>query len=405
MPKKKILFVDDEPNILSGLKRMLRSMRKDFDLQFAESGQEALTILESGEFDVVVSDMRMPGIDGAELLGRVMELHPYSIRIMLTGQADEESILRTVGIVHQFLAKPCDPDELKAVLLRASGLHKLISQPSLKIIVSKIDSLPSLPEVYAQLRKAMVDPDISVAEVATIIEKDIAMSAKMMQLVNSAFFGLFKTIDSPGHAVNLLGIETVKNLVLGVGAFSEIKTASKVLPIQHLMSHSMVVAACAKKIAIHESCDKKLTDSCFLAGMLHDIGKLVLLAKLPEQYDTAMKLALEQQIPLRNAEREVFHSIHGDIGAYLMGLWGMRGEVVEGIGFHHRLNSYPEQNFNAALAVHVANAFYYEANPGQTIGQAHQLNRVHLGILGFTDKIDEWRELCGELLQSNASDQ
>lgn len=400
MTKNKILFVDDEPNILASLKRMLRSMRKEFDLQFAESGQEALAILDTEKFDVVVSDMRMPGIDGAELLTRIMNQHPSSIRIMLTGQADEEAILRTVGIVHQFLAKPCEPDELKAVLLRASGLHKLISQPSLKKIVSKIDSLPSLPEVYAELVKAISDPDISVADIATIIEKDIAMSAKVMQLVNSAFFGLFNTIDSPGHAVNLLGIDTVKNLVLGVGAFSEIQAKSKIFPVQQLMRHSMAVAACAKKIAIHESCDKKLTDSCFLAGMLHDIGKLVLLAKLPEQYDTAVTLALEQKIPLRNAEKEIFNSLHGDIGAYLMGIWGMKGDVVEGIGFHHRLDNYPEKNFNAAMAVHVANAFYYEINPAHVIGQAHKLDRIYLGSLGFAEKIEEWREVCVELLQT-----
>jgi CheY-like chemotaxis protein len=198
MAKKKILFVDDEPNILSGLKRMLRSMRKEFDLQFAESGQEALTILDGDEFDVVVSDMRMPGIDGAELLSRIMVQHPYSIRIMLTGQADEESIMRTVGIVHQFLAKPCDPEELKAVLQRASGLHGLISQPSLKKIVSGIDSLPSLPEVYAELREAMTNPEISVADIGAIIEKDIGMSAKVLQLVNSAFSAFSKPLTVRG---------------------------------------------------------------------------------------------------------------------------------------------------------------------------------------------------------------
>ena len=399
MAKRKILFVDDEPNILSSLKRMLRSMRKEFDLQFAESGQEALEILDGDVFDVVVSDMRMPGLDGAELLSQIMKQHPYSIRIMLTGQADEESILRTVGIVHQFLAKPCDPEELKAVLLRASGLHKLISQPALKKIISSIDSLPSLPEVYTELRQAMTNPDISLADVAAIIEKDLSMSAKVMQLVNSAFFGLFKTIDSPRHAVNLLGIETVKNLVLGVGAFSEIKAKSKIFPVQQLMAHSMAVASCAKKIAIHESCSKELVDCCFLAGMLHDIGKLVLLAKLPKQYEKAVQLSQETHIPLRNAEKEIFHTLHGDIGAYLMGLWGMKGDVVEGIGFHHRLDNYPEKNFNAAMAVHAANAFYYEVNPNHIIGEPHTLDRIYLGKLGFEEKIEEWRELCQELAQ------
>ena len=351
MHKKSILFVDDEPNILAGLKRMLRSMRNDFDLQFAENGKEALAIMEKNEFDVVVSDMRMPGMDGAQLLIEIQERHPYSIRIMLTGQAQEESILRTVGVVHQFLAKPCEPDHLKSVLLRASGLHDLISHDALKKIVSQLGTLPSLPEVYAKLRKAMEDPQISVTEVAAIVEEDMAMSAKVLQLVNSAFFGLFQKVESPARAVNLLGLETVKNLVLGVGAFSEIKASSKLFPVKRLWSHSMAVAACAKQIAIGESDDKELIDHCFIAGLLHDIGKLVLLAQMMDKYEQAVLLAKEKSINLRIAEKEVFDTVHGDIGAYLMGLWGMPGPVVEAIGFHHRLDNYPNDSFSPAIAV------------------------------------------------------
>jgi len=166
MNQRKILFVDDDPNILSGLKRMLRSMRKEFDLQFAENGKEALKLMADSEFDVVISDMRMPGMDGATLLKEIQERFPYSIRIMLTGQANEDTILRTVGVVHQFLTKPCEPEYLKAVLLRASALHELISHTAMKKMVSQLGSLPSLPEVYAKLRRAMADPEVSIAEVA-----------------------------------------------------------------------------------------------------------------------------------------------------------------------------------------------------------------------------------------------
>lgn len=402
MTKKRILFVDDEPNILAGLKRMLRSMRKEFDLHFAENGKEALAIMESTEFDVVVSDMRMPGMDGAQLLTEIQERHPYSIRIMLTGQAQEESILRTVGVVHQFLAKPCEPEHLKTVLLRASGLHDLISHTALKKIVSQLGTLPSLPEVYAKLRKAMTNPEISVAEVAAIIEEDMAMSAKVLQLVNSAFFGLFQKVESPARAVNLLGLETVKNLVLGVGAFSEIKVTSKLFPVKRLWSHSMAVAACAKQIALSESDDKELIDHCFIAGLLHDIGKLVLLAQLVDKYEQAVLLAEEKTICLRMAEKEIFDTVHGDIGAYLMGLWGMPGPVVEAIGFHHRLDNYPDTNFSPAIAIHVANAMYYENRPDEIVGAPHPINKVYLQSLGFGDKLEQWRELCTELCKENS---
>ncbi len=404
MSKKKILFVDDEANILSGLKRMLRSMRNEFDLQFAESGKEALEIMASDNFDVVVSDMRMPGMDGAALLTEIQKLHPCSIRIMLTGQADEESILRTVGIVHQFLAKPCESEHLKAILLRASALHELISQDALKKIVSQLGTLPSLPEVYAKLRKAMTNPEVSIAEVAEIIEEDMAMSAKVLQLVNSAFFGLFQKVESPARAVNLLGLDTVKNLVLGVGAFSEIKASSKLFSIKKLWSHSMTVGTLAKEIALSESDDKELIDNCFLAGLLHDIGKLVLLAQMADKYEEAVLLARENNICLRTAEKEIFDTVHGDIGAYLMGLWGMPGPVVEGIGFHHRLDNYPGRQFNPAIAVHAANAIYYENRPDELVGAPHEIAMVHLQSLGLGDKIDHWREVCAKSFEQDNND-
>ncbi|MBU0961170.1 MAG: HDOD domain-containing protein [Proteobacteria bacterium] len=404
MRKKRILFVDDETNILSGLKRMLRSMRQEFDLQFAESGKEALEIMESTEFDVVVSDMRMPGMDGATLLTEIQKLHPYSIRIMLTGQADEKSILRTVGVVHQFLAKPCESEHLKAILLRASALHELISQDALKKIITQLGTLPSVPEVYAKLRKAMANPEIAIAEVAKIIEEDMAMSAKVLQLVNSAFFGLCQKVESPARAVNFLGLDTVKSLVLGVGAFSQTKTSSKIFPIKQLWSHSLTVGTFAKKIALSESDDKELIDYCFLAGLLHDIGKLVLVAQMEDKYEQAVLLARKNNICLRTAEKEIFDTVHGDIGAYLMGLWGMPGPVVEGIGFHHRLDNYPNRQFNPALAVHVANAIYYENRPDEVIGAPHEIAMVHLQAMGLDDKIDHWRELCAESFEQDNKD-
>ena len=229
MDKRRILFVDDEPNILDGLRRMLRSMRKEFDLYFAESGKEALELMNQNEFDVVVSDMRMPGMDGAELMTEIQKRYPHSIRIMLTGQADEESTLRTIGVVHQFLAKPCDPEKLKNILLRASALHRLMIDGKLKDIVSSIDTLPSLPSVYVKLQKKIREPEASLDDIGEIISQDIAMTAKILQLVNSAFFGLYQKVESPARAVKLLGLDTIKALVLVSQIFSEIKISGRSL--------------------------------------------------------------------------------------------------------------------------------------------------------------------------------
>ena len=398
MTKRRILFVDDDPNILSGIRRVLRPMRDDFDLQFAESGREALEVMAGAEFDVVVSDMRMPGMDGADLLKMVQSLYPCTIRVMLTGQADEDAILRTVGVVHQFLEKPSDPELLKSVLQRASVLHTLIADEKLKEIISSIESLPSLPEVYSRLQRALVRSDVSVADVAAIIEEDMAMSAKILQLVNSAFFGLFQRVESPARAVSLLGLETIKGIVLGMHVFSEIKSASKLFSLNKLWSHSMAVGACAKKIALAETDNKVIIDNSFIAGILHDVGKLVFAAKMSESYDQVVTLARQQEVSLYDAEKEILHAGHDAVGAYLIGLWGLPGPVVEAIGFHHRIIDYPDNSFNPALAVHAANAIYYEQRPKDIVGATALLDYEYLEKLGLADRIDGWRDICSEIL-------
>ncbi|MFH2122550.1 MAG: response regulator [Pseudomonadota bacterium] len=399
MTKRRVLFVDDDPNILAGIRRVLRSLRDDFELYFAENSKDALEIMAGTTFDVVVSDMRMPGMDGADLLKKVQEISPCTIRIMLTGQADQDSILRTVGVVHQFLEKPSNPDILKSVLIRSSDLYHLLANNKIKEIVSRIETLPSLPDIYIRLQQAISKPDASVAEVAAIIEKDMAMSAKVLQLVNSAFFGMFQPVESPARAVGLLGLDTVKGLVLGVKVFEGMKSKSRLFSLNRLMEHSMAVGACAKKIAAAESNDKAVIDHSFIAGILHDVGKLVLASRMQEQYDQAILLATEQNISPLDAEMQIFHTGHDNVGAYLIGIWGLPIPVVEAIGFHHFPNNLHEGVFSPALAVHVANALYYENKPHEGGNAPTCPDLEFLEKNGLADRLETWREICADLLQ------
>jgi len=143
--KKRILFVDDEPNVLQGLQRMLRPLRDEWEMTFVSSGAEALQRLAQAPFDVIVSDMRMPNMDGAQLLTEVMQRHPEVIRIVLSGQANQEVVMKAVGPTHQYLAKPCDPESLKALVSQTSALRGLLTDATLKGLVASMKSLPSLP--------------------------------------------------------------------------------------------------------------------------------------------------------------------------------------------------------------------------------------------------------------------
>ena len=394
MDSRKILFVDDEPNILDGLRRLLRSLRKEFELCFAGSANEALEMMNKNEFDVVVSDMRMPGMDGAELLTEVQKRHPHSIRIMLTGQADEESTLRTIGVVHQFLAKPCDPEKLKILLLRASALHRLMIDGKLKDLVSSIDTLPSLPSVYSKLQKKIREPEATLDDVGEIIGQDIAMTAKILQLVNSAFFGLYQKVETPARAVKLLGLDTIKALVLVSGIFSEIKVPEDIFSAQTLWSHSLTVGTLAKKIAENETDQKDIIDNSYIAGVLHDIGKLILVSKMESYYREATLLALQEHLPFLSAEKKIFKATHCDMGAYLIGLWGFPSDIVEAIGFHHQLGEYPEGTFSPALTVHIANVMYYKFHQEETVGTGPEFNEEYIQKIGMGEKLTKWRELC-----------
>lgn len=397
---KKIIFVDDEPNILQGLKRMLRSMRKEYEMFFAEGGAEALEIMEQENVDVVVSDMRMPGMDGAQLLSKIQTKHPHTIRIMLTGQADEESVMRTIGVVHQFLAKPCDPAKLKEILQKTSALQDLLSNGKLKDVVSQLRSLPSLPSTFTELQNAIADPDVSIEKIAEIVEKDVAMCAKILQLVNSSFFGLFASVDSPARAVTLLGLDTIKALVLSVGIFSKVEVPDNLHSPEELFNHSMLVSKLARKIAELESDDSALVSDSLLAGILHDIGKLIFIAKFPNEYHEVKTTANQSDIPINDAERGIIGCCHEDIGAYLSGLWGFNSDIVEAVGFSHRLQDYPIGKFSPALAVHAADVIYYSHHQHEIVGKPTELNKEILERLDLLDRFEVWQDECLEILKN-----
>lgn len=399
MTRKKVIFVDDEPNILEGLRRMLRSLRNEYDMHFAACGSEALKLMGRHRFDVVVSDMRMPGMDGAELLEIIQKKYPHTIRIMLSGQADERAILRTVGVVHQFLAKPCDPDKLKSILIQTSALQDLLSDGGLKDLISQLGTLPSLPATYARLQKAIATPDVEIMELGEIIAEDIAMTAKVLQLVNSAFFGIYSHIDSPGRAVTLLGLDTIKVLVLSLGLFSQIKVSDEVFQIDKLQEHSLIVGKVAKAIAASQSDDKELISNTFLAGTLHDLGKLVLISSLPQPYRQVIDMAEDRNITVREAELAVFGATHSAVGSFLVGLWGFAGPIVEAIGFQDNLAEYPADIFTPALAVHIAKVLYYRNRPDEVVGRATNLNMPVLDHLDLRGELTKWENICAATMQ------
>ncbi len=223
--KKRALFVDDEPLVLSGLRRMLRSLRHDWDMSFANSGQEALALLEEENFAVIVSDMRMPEMDGATLLNEVAKRHPAVARLVLSGHAELDAILRAVRPAHQFLAKPCDPKLLERALQRILEVRSDDRQGDICTRLGAHRRLPSPSAVIETLRTSLRATPADLEAVGKIIGSDIAMSIQVLRLVNSAFFGApARTLD-PCRAVSILGADILINLVDEVGLFRPVDSS------------------------------------------------------------------------------------------------------------------------------------------------------------------------------------
>ena len=371
----RILFVDDESNIRDGMRRMLRSMRNEWEMEFAGSGDAALQVLNEWKnahkpFDVVISDMRMPGMDGAELLARVKDISPDTVRLILSGHSDTASIMKTVGTAHQYLSKPCDPELLKRTIKRAFALRMLLRDEYLQQVVSQIDHLPSLPVVYREIRACLQNPGASLADVAKVIGKDVAMTATLLKLVSSAFFGLSKPVSSVERAVSFIGLDTLIALVLAEGIFRESPPITAAgFSIDNLWRHSLETASAARIIAGQQGLDKATLDDAFLAGMLHDIGKLVLVQSMPDKYGEVLQKSGNRFV--ERVEQEILQTTHADVGAYLLGIWGLTDAVVEAVAFHESPGTAPTEGLGLPAIVHAADRLVHF--PEQTDADCEEL--------------------------------
>jgi HD-like signal output (HDOD) protein/CheY-like chemotaxis protein len=394
--KRKVLFVDDDPNVLQGLRRMLRPMHQEWDMTFAPSGGEALAILSREPMDIIVSDMRMPGMDGADLLNEVKTKYPQVVRIVLSGHSEQEAILRSVGPAHQYLTKPCEPEVLKSTISRACNIRDVLGNYKLRELVSQLGTLPSLPDLYMELLKELQMENVSLAKVGAIIARDIGMTAKILQLVNSAFFGLPRHVATPAEAVSLLGVDTVKSLVLSLQVFTKFDQAKlKFFSIERLLGHSIATGKLIGNIASAERVDKVMKDQAVLAGFLHDSGQLVLAANLPKKYALIAESMKDNDLTLHEAEYECFGATHAEVGATLLGLWGLPNPIVEAVAFHHTPLKAAEQKLSPLALVHIAdglvNQFHEDASEGAFAGSFDQDYLAQLGVAG---KLPAWEEKC-----------
>jgi len=377
--------------VLKGLERSLRSMRAEWEMQFVPGGAEALDAMTKKPFDVVISDMRMPGMDGAQLLEQVRSRFSQTVRMVLSGQSDKDEVFRSIRPTHQYLSKPCDVEELKDKLKSALALRDVLESAELKQRVSQIENVPSIPASYEKLRAQLESAHPDAQEVAEIVSCDPGMTAKLLQLVNSAFLGTASRLSCPRQAASIIGLENLRTLV-GGGLFCELPEGLTAL-LTPVWSHSYRTARLAKTVAQCENLGELMVQNCYAAGLLHEIGWIVLASSYGGQFEQ-MCSQLNIQLTRPKREAAVFGARHGLVGSYLLGLWGLPDCIAEGAAGHHFPVEVNPTEFCPLVAVHVANTFDQQWHGSPEFIQDDAIDENLLTKLGLRDRLPVWEQQC-----------
>jgi HD-like signal output (HDOD) protein/CheY-like chemotaxis protein len=391
MTDKRILFADAD---VEELYEFRRQFGPTWEVLAVGTGPAALEEIRKNPCDVLIADMNLPEMSGAELLNHVRGEFPKTVCFILAPDADRERVMQTVLCAHQFLAKPCEPAQLKAHVDRAMALDTWIASNSMRELVARVRTFPTVPSLYIEIISALKSPDATTEQVGKIIAKDMAMMTKLLQVINSACFGLPRKISDPVEAVGLMGFEAVKSMVMTIKLLSQYDKIKPVyFSIDRLWRHSTDVARTAKQLTLMHTDNAQLAETAFTAGLMHDIGKVVLAANFDEQYRGAQSLAKRQKLPVWEVEHEIFGASHGEIGAYLLGLWGMPLDLLEVAAMHHQPSRSISKEFTTLTAVHIANVLEHEVtpDPDETDSTA-KFDEPYLERVGVLELMPQWRE-------------
>jgi HD-like signal output (HDOD) protein len=398
---RNILFVDDERDLLDSLRARLYKHRHDWNMKFVLSGDEAIAALEQQPFDLVVSDVRMPGMDGGQLLTVVKQRWPTAMRIIVSGYSDPVQAVRLTSLAHQYVAKPCDGRELENIIERCFYLQDLLSQEPLRKVVGRIGRLPAMPKTYGLLQAALAQPGVTAGQIGDIVNADAAIASKVLQITNSAFFRLRKPMVRIKDAVTYLGFATVRNLVLSAEIFSQWKAPKGLSDIdpERLQNHAQCAAAACKALAG----GRASADDAWLAGLLHDIGYWILIQECPTELAGAIELARAEGLSLVECERRMTGATHAEIGAYLLGLWGLPYSIVEAVALHHTPTAVTPHGYDLVGALAVSHALLDHESAFAIVPTAQSDHGVNADYLASLQAPFDWQEAQSRVTNATAN--
>lgn len=364
----------------------VQALNREFELGFVPNSEAALTALAQPGAEAIVTDLPSDPNSELSLFNRTKNRFPKISRLMLM-DATNRTAMRSDGLVHQFLSKPCSAGVLVAAVERARLVTDWLLDPAVKNLFGRMRKLPSVPSVYVRLMKKLQMPEASIDDIGEIVGEDLNLTAKVLQMVNSAAFGLNRTVATPQDAVGYLGMERTKGLVLVASAFAQADNPKPGgLSVDELWRHSLATARFARTIAKDHA--GRLAEEAFTAGLLHDVGKLLFAVNIGDEYNEAQKKAQERRVSIDEIEKETFGATHAQVGACVLGIWGLPPNILQAIAFHHCPESLSEAGFNILTAVHVANALAHRSAAADDKPSFSVLDTQYLRAVGVQPQLD-----------------
>ncbi len=386
--RSRILFVDDEPLMREFYAMVGSLLGSEYEVFTAPGGKEGLIFLDQTSVDIVVSDLVMPEMNGQEFMTAVAREHPESMRIVISAHEDQLTVAQCLMFGHRYFSKPFDLKNLAAILRRICRLKHQVGSEKLKRVITSLGALPTPPRLYLRLTQAVSSPYSSIEEIGAIVQEDPGLTLKLLQISNSAYFGVAQRVVTPMEAVQVVGLEILRALVLCVHAFKFYQDKTfKSISATELWNHSVRVASNARKLARYEHLSETACEESFVSGLLHDIGKLVMAANADTDYQLVMERSRNEGSPVDQVEWEIFGATHAQVGAYLLGLWGLPEPVVSTVELHHSLDQIGNVGFSPAAAIHIAQ--FLERSPHRV----SQLDTRFLRQIGVENRISEWERV------------
>lgn len=400
MDDLRVLFIDQDVYFQQSLNRVVISKKLRIDLRQSSSWKQAKKILESFSCDVIVVNDTLCDIQCEQLLVSIRDMYPMTLRILVSSDASEDKVPNLLIAAHQVLTKPTSPLSILEAIQTSSRLRSLLMNEQLRTVVHKMTYIPVVPKVYTELTDELRKDNSSNHVLAKIISQDISLTAGILKLVNTPFFGLSRRVDDMQQAVSILGVNLIRGLVLSTRVFTILDSKSYPgFDVEKLWGHCMDVARCIRAVKRFSNAGMRATENAFLAGLLHDIGKVVLAAGCPDVYIHVLQNSQTKNIPLAVAEERLLGVTHAEVGAYLLGLWGFSEPIVSAIAQHHGF-MLGSSFTRLASVLHVVDVEIHNRYVRSNGYAPHLVDTRMLEIIGGDEVFNEWKSVIHAELDS-----